>query len=404
MAAITKDEKIFITVDPGFDSVKVLVNGFYQKFPKEVVDITELDESKFIGNKTGAFLKASYIEGKQHLVGEYAAKFLSERNKKEGGQESEMIHDTFETFKTTDRQISIMSAIGKGLIDYTINSKNSVVSFVKQDDGSFDVNTGIGKLYVGVAMPHDAVDEWSYIRSWLKGEHKFKLETRDGVYNFDLDIKNIMDGSQVISALFGTLTDDEGNFIDDNALSEDKLPAIVIDGGYYTVGMAHFTSVKLVDDSASNLTYAMKNIYEMVAKQIREESKRTDVTSARVKQVMRSKDKTINYYVEEEEKGYSIDVESLVKTATGKVCEDMIAELRQKYNNLVDIKTLLVTGGTGIAYYEHIKEILAGCPWINVELTDYDFMGEEITPDFAIVIGMYKVLKAAVADHEKNKR
>ena len=403
MAAIAKEENIFITVDPGFDSVKVLVNGFYQKFPKEVVDITELDESKFIGNKTGAFLKASYIEGKQHLVGEYAAKFLSERNKKEGGQESEMIHDTFETFKTTDRQISIMSAIGKGLIDYALNSKNSVVSFVKQEDGSINVNTGIGRLYVGVAMPHDAVDEWSYIRSWLKGTHKYKLETRDGIYNFDLDIKNIMDGSQVISALFGTLTDDNGSFVDDNTLNEDKLPAIVIDGGYYTVGMAHFTSVKLVDDSASNLTYAMKNIYEMVAEQIRETSKRTDVTSAKVKQVMRSKDKTINY-VDDKMNGHTIDVNDLVQTATGKVCESMIAELRQKYNNLVDIKTLLITGGTGIAYYEHIKEILAGCPWISVELTDYEFMGEQITPDFAIVIGMYKVLRAAVTEHEKSKK
>ena len=107
--AVVKEEDVLIAVDPGFADGKVLVNGYYQKIPKEVVDITELDESKFIGNKTGAFLKASYIEGKQHLVGEYAAKFLTERNKREGGSESEQIHDTFETFKTTDRRISIMS-------------------------------------------------------------------------------------------------------------------------------------------------------------------------------------------------------------------------------------------------------------------------------------------------------
>lgn len=406
MAVLEKDDRILITVDPGFDSVKVTVNGYYQKFPKEVVDITELDESKFIGNKTGAFIKVNYIEGKQHLVGEYAAKFLAERNKKISGyDETERIHDTFATFKTTDRQISIMSAIGKGLIDYARNSKDNLVTLVKQEDGSYNVNLGIATdhVYVGIAMPHDAVEEWSYIESWLKGVHEYKIETKDGIYNIKIDTRKSMVGSQVISALYGLLTDDNGELIDDNALNEDKLPAIVIDGGYYTVGIAHFTSVKLVDDSDSNLEYAMKNIYEKVAERIRKESGREDVTSAKVKQVMRSKEKVI-HYVDEEMVGHTIDVEALVKDATKEKCEAMIEDLRSKYNKLVDIKTIAVTGGTGIAYYEHIKEILSSCPWINVILTEYEFEKEAISPDFAIVIGMYKVLKASVNELLKKKK
>lgn len=399
--AVVKEEDVLIAVDPGFADGKVLVNGYYQKIPKEVVDITELDESKFIGNKTGAFLKASYIEGKQHLVGEYAAKFLTERNKREGGSESEQIHDTFETFKTTDRRISIMSAIGKGLIDYVKNSDKSVVSFVKQDDGSYNVNLGIAKLYVGVSMPHDAVEEWSYIRSWLKGEHKYTLETKDGIYHFDLNIKNVMDGSQVLCALFGILTDDKGEIVDEN-LDEDHLPAIVLDGGYKTFGIAHFTSVKMVDDSYSNTSFAMKNINDEVAKKIRETSGRSDVTSARIKQIMRSKDKTINY-VDDEMKGHTIDVEKMVKEVTRTFSEQIVAELRDKYNKLQDTRTILVAGGTGIAYYEHLKEILSGCPWIHVVLADYEFLGEKITPEFAIVVGMYKVMQAALRESRKKK-
>ncbi len=404
-----EEESVFIAVDPGFDSIKIAINGFYLKFPKEVVDITGIDDARFLGKKNKSFLKVNYIEGKQHLVGEYAAIYLSEQGGKvpNGIEESEKLHDTFETFKTVDKQILIMSAIGKGLINYAQHSKDHNVIIVDRDDGTHDVKiVPMSKIYVGVALPHDAVDDsWKYIETWLKDQHKFSLETADGVYNFDLDTKRSMVGSQVISALYGVLTDDYGALKEEEEsemLSENRLPAIVIDGGYLTLGCAHFTSVKLVDDSDSNLTFAMKNIYENVAANIREKSGRNDVTSIMIKQIMRKNDKTINY-VDEDGNGYTLDVAEIVKEETRVVCEKMVAELKKKYNNLVNIKSVIITGGTGIAYYEHIKALLAPCKWINVILTDYEFYGEKITPDYAIVIGMYKVLRETVSELNRQK-
>lgn len=405
-------KKILISVDPGFDSIKVVVNGHFLKFPKEVADVTDLEEgsvryqgtqNRFIGEKEDSYIKVQYIEGKTHLVGAYAAKFLAERGYNENGsEESIAVSDTFAAFQTMEKQILIMSAIGKGLIEYAKTGDGIIKLERKQDavHGFYtEVKLTTDNIYVGVAMPHDAVDAWNYIEKWLSDEHDFFMETKEGIYHIHIDTHNCMVGSQVISALYGVLTDDNGALPKSEVLGEDKLPAIVIDGGYLTLGIAHFTTVKLVDGSDSNLHYAMRNIYENVAAGIRKESGRLDVTSVVIKQTMRQKDKRLNY-LDSSKKGHSINVEELVQKEIRKVCEELVEELQSKYKNLVDIRSIVVTGGTGIAYYEHMKEILSDCDWIDVMLTDYVFRGEKITPDFAIVIGMYKVLHAAVDARE----
>lgn len=407
MAIPEKDNRIFVAVDPGFDSIKVIVNGYYLKFPKEVVDITDVEDASFVGNKNKSYMKVNYIEGKQHLVGSYAATYLAEQRGEvaNGVEESERLHDTFQTFKTVDKQISIMTAIAKGLISYAQNSNDNIVELIKREDGSYDVNTGISRIYLGVALPHDAVDSsWKYIESWLKGKHEFSLETAEGKYNLNIDTTQSMAGSQVISALYGLLTDDNGvqGETEEGILDESKLPAIVIDGGYLTLGIAHFTSVQLVDDSDSNLTFAMKNIYENVAKTIREKTGRQNITSAFIKQLMKKEDHTLHYR-DDNGKGLSLDVGEYVTKETRSVCEAMIKELRRKYDDLFEVKTIVVTGGTGIAYYEHIKDILTDSDWISVLLTDYEFYGEKISPDYAIVVGMFKVLKHAVNSLLKKK-
>lgn len=85
----------------------------------------------------------------------------------------------------------------------------------------------------------------------------------------------------------------------------------------------------------------------------------------------------------------------LVREEAKKLCDELIDYINTKYENLVDIRQILVTGGTGAAYYEHILEYVKGHRKhleTNIILTDYDFLGKKINPIYAIVVGMYKVL------------
>ena len=73
-------------------------------------------------------------------------------------------------------------------------------------------------------------------------------------------------------------------------------------------------------------------------------------------------------------------------------CKEMIDAFCERYDKLLKVKTVLVTGGTGTAYYPIIKELLKEKAWINVVLTDYEFYGSKISPEFAIAVGMYKAV------------
>ncbi|MCR4922808.1 MAG: ParM/StbA family protein [Lachnospiraceae bacterium] len=386
-----RDNKIKIAVDPGFDSVKVVINGYAFKFPKEVIDITSLKENQFIGEKKDSYLKVNYIPGKSHLIGEYAARLLDETGKGREDLERVSISDTFATFESADKEVLIMGAIAKALIEYAKQDKSEMLVFREGEDG-FDLKSGAVDIYVCIALPHDAEEhEWEYISRWLKGEHKYSIETNEGKFNFDIRTDKITHASQVLAALYGVISDDEGRMDkSDEMLSESSLPSIVIDGGYLTLGRARFTSVKIVDGGTSDQKYAMRNIYEAVAKTIREEYGREDITSSNIKRIMENT-KTLNYSVDG--KGATLDVSKLVAEESKKTCEALINELKEMYNNLFDIKTLIITGGTGMVYYKEITKLLKdSCPWIKVILTDYEFKGEKISPDYAIAVGSYKVL------------
>lgn len=59
-----------------------------------------------------------------------------------------------------------------------------------------------------------------------------------------------------------------------------------------------------------------------------------------------------------------------------------------------DVENMFITGGTGIAYYPHIKKYMAEHHGLTkVVLTNRADDGSEISPMYAIVIGLHKQLK-----------
>lgn len=389
MATVTqKEQNLVIAIDPGFDSSKVVYTGGGMfKVPKEVVDITGKDKA-FLGPKQEGFLKISLLKGKEHLVGSYATKYIHEA----GGEESEerLAHaDTFATFETADSEISLKAMLGLALV-HMAEEGNTCLNLITQSDGSKTINMNGAKVYVVVTLPHDAEDkEWAYVDRYLSTQQTFSIETMNCVYNIDMKTAYNTHSSQVISALLGAISEDEGGI---NMLSEimqsNRLPAIILDGGYKTLGRFKLTSVRSVDGGESNTTFAMRNIYERVVATLKSEYGRADMTVAGLKACLAG-DGLVAYI--KDGKGETVDARVILEKEIRTVCEELIAELEGKYNNLLDIKTILVTGGTGSVYYNCLSEILEKkYSWIKVILTDYEFYGEKISPEFAIAIGAFK--------------
>lgn len=101
----------------------------------------------------------------------------------------------------------------------------------------------------------------------------------------------------------------------------------------------------------------------------------------------------INYIDPETNKVVSIDVRAEKEKVIAQMAEKFIKMLNSDYGDLLDIRYILMAGGTGEAYYPFIKEYCEKYrPYIKVVLAGEDMkMGEDnIGPVNAIVCGLFK--------------
>ncbi len=396
MATQTKDSKIFLSIDPGFDSIKVVSNGGLMfKVPRDVVDITD---SNFYGERGAGYLKAvGCVEGKEYLVGEWATRQLSDTTLSDnsGDIERQASFESLASFESPEMKVAILTCIGKALVTLARDEKN-VLALKEREDGSFDLLTTQASIGVGVALPHSVTtSSQPFIKEWLDRENTFVIEDESGAYHITIKPDFSVINSQVILAMVGAITDEEGNTSPDaliNVQDRNSLPAIVIDGGYRTLGRFLLTSAMGVQDGESNQTYAMRNIHQRVADKLRKDCGRDDITPKKIKYLYENNESL--HYIDKKGLGAEENVVNAVNDEVMNVCKDLIDELYHKYNNLLEIKTLLVTGGTGAAYYEYLKKALSErrLTWVNVVLTKYEFSGKAISPEYAIAVGLYKAM------------
>ena len=97
-------------------------------------------------------------------------------------------------------------------------------------------------------------------------------------------------------------------------------------------------------------------------------------------------------------------MQKMVLEQERKLCDGLIDYLNTKFEDLLDVKQMLITGGTGAAYYKHISSYMKekrGHLEGKVLLTNYKFQGKEIEPVFAIAIGVYKTIRYQVMMQDK---
>lgn len=105
----------------------------------------------------------------------------------------------------------------------------------------------------------------------------------------------------------------------------------------------------------------MRNIYENVAKHLGEEYGRTDITSRKIKRMVKEGNYTVPYNINGA--AGMVDIEAMIQTELEKTCEKMVEEM-----------------------------LKVSAPWVKVKITDYKFFGEEISTEYAIVAGLFKSL------------
>lgn len=412
MATIRKNEKdIIIGLDTGFDATKIVINGLELKIPYNVVDITGQESSMMLGSGED-YILAHYTNGKNYLIGEEARKLLIESSFDDSMASHQATLNSFDKFETDYFEIGMLTAIGVALIRYSEALKDEKEQHFNIDEYSAFIrkeenrNKELDKfykninIYVGIALPNDIVDNaWEGVANKIAGIHAFEIEleghkTVNIAFSIEKDCCTSL--SQVRAAFLGLITDDEGTPSSTAVVNPTKMPLLVIDGGYKTIGMFKLARNGSVVEAESNTLYAMSNVNQKVAEVMKEDYNRADIKEYKVEELA-CEGSPIVYIPEGSDNTSTCDLNEIRDEKIEETCGELISYIDKKFKNFIDVKSIIVTGGTGKVYFEQLKKFIEEKRQpTEIYLTDYEFNGEKVSPTFAIAVGMYKYTKLQV--------
>lgn len=371
-------KQLLVAIDPGFDSIKVVVNGQNFKFPFNAVETDERKMSDY-GERKG-FILYKDRAGATWRVGQYARGFIFD-NKIQDEDGSDL-----SGFYTEDRFVS----------DEFIVGIRSALAMAINKSGNYDLQDQLD-IRVIVALPHAIRTKYaSTIIGLVAGEHDYFVtfdSEEERTYHFTIQDGNVFTASQTIAAILGETSDDDGYINEEKFFYLSDGPTLVIDGGYYTVGLVPVSRGGSVDDAKaeSDIQFAMKNVNVAAARAIQE--KRPDIKHYMIEYLMEQNNGLIRYL--ENGKVETIDLCAIRATKMRETCDAFIKYLDAKYNSLLDFRYVLVTGGTGACYFEQLLRHYTEIGLMDDKhmlLTKPSVGGNEMSIEFAIAAGAYKGL------------
>ena len=383
---------INFAMDGGFSGNKMCLNGDFMQIPFSVVDITQKTKDQWNDAYLGKDYIRGTVDGKTYLVGQAAKVALAYDG---GNSEEGRDMDAFSTMGRYTMDIfkpALEIFIAYGLFWYCTEGSGKEEGYSIDQLDTYD-------LVIGNALPHaDCKKLAPVIREYLmgkkKGKHSVLLKVGDGEeVTIDYTVGATLFNSQTSCCLVNEVFDGKGMKLQGDSLY-DHLPALVIDGGYKTMGKFLMRRDHSVTGGVSNIEYAMHNVNSLVAQKISERSPgfKDYMVDERIEN-----EAVVRYL--EDNVCKEIDVKQVKDEVMKEVVERYIAELLKEHDNLLDVSTILIAGGTGAAYFPYIREYCEKeRAFIHVMLA---FQNEQTSvgkdkcygnPVYAIVAGMYKCI------------
>lgn len=394
---IRQDYDLKIAIDVGYSASKVCINGIELfTIPSDIVEINAND-TYLLDMHQPDYICTSYVAGQSHLVGAQAASLLMEQSYRDKYNEIRDTMISYKRFLHNDAHIHLMTCIGMALIkysEYTMDNENVHPVF----DIRKDLKEGsLFKIYIILGYPHDVFAKtFQSVKPNLAKRHKFSIETENDTYNLDFAIsaKHVMSYSQALAAYMGTVLDDNGELLEDSPHFK-KLPALLIDGGWKTLGKFVLTKNLKIEAAESNTDFAMKNVYQKIIEVLRNEYGREDFEVYNIEEILKNQGGIITAYDAETDQTSSVDINEMFNKFKDEICSEMIEYLNERHNKMRDIQEIIIAGGTGAAYYDSFMDYInqkRGHLSKDIYLINYEFNGVKIETVYAVVVGLYKVL------------
>lgn len=278
-------------------------------------------------------------------------------------------------------QVLIRTAIGLALIDAGGTSDTIAIM------------TGLPPAYLD--------EDSEAVKEAFTGEHTFSLKVGNNPYKKITPVikkSNVSVMSQPKGTLISVSINDDGELTrDGSSIITDN--AVVFDGGFGTLDLFAVNN-RQVTKAETFSDLGMNAVLSRLCELVREKYGATVRVPAIQPNLRRGK-VTVTKKLPDKHRFSSTEVpiDDLLEQASREVCDAAIDKMLNIYDNLVGVRNLIVTGGTGAAWKEYILDAFKEYPMINV------IMGNANDPDldiiFANVRGYYMTLVRSLQKRAK---
>ena len=231
--------------------------------------------------------------------------------------------------------------------------KNAFGSYV---DKELFVETGLPAAYM--------MDEYALKDAFCQ-EHEFAIKVGNNAwqkFKFTLDEDHVFVTSQPKGTLYSSIISESGDFIE-NSTKVLKSRALIFDAGFNTLDLVRNMNGVIDNNCISYDDLGMKEVFLETAAAV-EKKYHEHIEVPYMQYVLRTG--ILQGYDRKTKSTVDIDIAGILDEKNKDVCYRAINKIRGMYNDLLDMDYLVVTGGTGEAWWNIIKDEFRGLKTLTV--------------------------------------
>jgi plasmid segregation protein ParM len=221
------------------------------------------------------------------------------------------------------------------------------------------------ELYVETGLPAAYMADEYALRDAFCQEHEFALKVGNTPwqkFNISLDEDHVFVTSQPKGTLYSSIINEKGEFVS-NSTKILKSRALIFDAGFNTLDLVRNMNGIIDNNCISYDDLGMKAVFTETASAI-EKKYREHIEIPYMQYVLRTG--VLQGYDRKARSTIDIDIAAILEEKNREVCQRAIGKIRGMYNDLLDMDYLVVTGGTGEAWWNIIKDEFKGLRTLTV--------------------------------------
>ena len=211
-------------------------------------------------------------------------------------------------------------------------------------------------LYIQTGLPpaYRKADT-ELLKDALAGDYHFSLKIGKKPYqpfDFSVDARNIIIMDQPMGSLYSVLSDNEGKRSPADAVILSHSKSLILDPGFKTLDVFSIESSVV----RSSMTFDDLGMYEVFSRTVRElnENYKCNLSVSQMQQVLKRGYATS--FDRKERRSCIVQIDQILEKNLKEVCNAALDKVGALHNYLQEYNYLIVTGGTGNAWFDMIRE------------------------------------------------